>query len=170
MEKIFNYQPIIGLPPGSLGNFSLNYTITFTNQGTIYPAGVAAAGQTEILFNSAAGAVAGAVTPEIVTVTMDSGAFVCSSGTSNVYTGLLSREDVLNTSLQQPYTRHDASRLVGGSLSDKISSAIGHVLHHKGHHKHHKEHHEPLIGGLGAAISGGSMHNKHHKLHKHVRK
>ena len=99
---------------------------------------------------------------------MDSGVFCCSSGTSNVYTGLLSREDVLNCSLTQPYTRHDASRLIGGSISDKISSAIGHVLHHKGHHKHHKEHHEPLTGGLGAAVSGGAVH--HHKLHKHVRK
>ena len=38
--------------PGSLGNFSLNYTITFTNQGTNYPAGVAAVGGSSILFNS----------------------------------------------------------------------------------------------------------------------
>jgi hypothetical protein len=75
--------------PGSLGNFSLNYSITFTNQGTTYPPGVAGAGQGGIYFNSNAGGVAGAVIPEILTVTMDSGSFVCSSGTSNVYTGLL---------------------------------------------------------------------------------
>jgi hypothetical protein len=166
--------------PGSLGNFSLNYTITFTNQGTNYPAGAIAAGAESILFNSTAGGVAGAVTPEIVTVTMDSGVFCCSSGSSNVYTGLLSREDVLNCSLTQPYTRHDASRLIGGSISDKISSAVGHVLYKKGHHKHHKEHHDIVGSGLGCAISGGSLGSSvsggavhshhHHKLHKHVRK
>ena len=115
---------------------------------------------------------AGAVTPEIVTVTMDSGVFCCSSGSSNVYTGLLSREDVLNCSLTQPYTRHDAERLIGGSISDKISSAIGHVLHKKGHHKHHKEHHDIVGGSLGSAVSGGNImaSHHHHKLHKHVRK
>ena len=152
--------------PGSLGNFSLNYSITFTNQGTIYPAGVAGAGQTFIGFNSNAGGVQGAVIPEILTVTMDSGSFVCSSGTSNVYTGLLSREDVLNTSLQQPYTRHDIARLVGGSLNDKISSAVGHVLHHRGHHGHHSG------GSLGEAVSAGSMGAavSGGKLHKHLRK
>jgi hypothetical protein len=155
--------------PGSLGNFSLNYSITFTNQGTTYPAGIAAGGPTQYLFNSNAGGVDGAVIPEILTVTMDSGSFVCSSGTSNVYTGLLSREDVLNTSLQQPYTRHDISRLVGGSLYDKMSSSVGHVLSHKGHHRQHAGGSlgEAVSGGLGAAISGGAMH---HKLSKHLRK
>jgi hypothetical protein len=152
--------------PGSLGNFSLNYSITFTNQGTAYPAGVAAGAPTEYLFNSTVGGVNGSVIPEILTVTMDSGSFVCSSGTSNVYTGLLSREDVLNTSLQQPYTRHDVARLVGGSLYDKMSSSVGEALASRGHHKHHVQ------GGLGAAISAGSMGAavSGGKLHKHVKR
>ena len=155
--------------PGSLGNFSLNYSITFTNQGTTYPTGVAAGAPTEYLFNSNAGGVDGSVIPEILTVTMDSGSFVCSSGTSNVYTGLLSREDVLNTSLQQPYTRHDISRLVGGSLYDKMSSSVGEALASRGHHRHHAGGSlgEAISGGLGSAISGGASH---HKLSKHVRK
>ena len=139
--------------PGSLGNFSLNYTITVTNQGTNY---ANAAGEypytaplRSVYFPTTAGD--GVITPEIVTVTMDSGAFVCSAGTANVYTGLLSKENVLQASTQPPYTGTDVDRLVGGSISDKINSSIGAILHRKGHHR------PMLMGGIGTGVSGGSL-------------
>jgi hypothetical protein len=155
------------LAPGSLGNYNFSYTITVTNQGTLYPAGGIGAAAGNIVYPGAIGGVNGAIQPEMVMVTMDSGVFVNSVGTSSVFTGLLSKKDVLNTSMQQPYTRNDVERLVGGSIHDKLHSAIGHVLHHKGHHRSHKS--ESVVGGsLGTAVSGGAMHH-HSKLHKHLK-
>jgi hypothetical protein len=165
------------LAPGSLGNFNLQFDITVANQSTFYaidatpliPAG------TVIGFNGnqAAGTPnIGVVTPEILTITMNSGVFVCDRGTSSVYEGLLSKQDVLDASQQAPYTRHDIDRLVGGSIHDKLKSTIGHLMHKKGHHHAHK-----VGGGMGAAVSGGSMGasvsggsmHHHSKIHKHVK-
>ena len=77
---------------------------------------------------------------------MNSGVFVCDLGTSSIYEGLLSKQDVLDASQQSPYSRHDVERLIGGSIHDKIKSTIGHIMHKKGHHHAHK-----VGGAMGAA-------------------
>jgi hypothetical protein len=181
------------LAPGSIGNFNLQFSLNVINQATIYPvAGTLANGAQQLgvaetyissiqgvnngAWVGAGGGVAGQdyqnIIPELVVIPMQSGTFVCDRGTSNVYESLLTKEDVLNTSEQLPYTRHDVARLVGGSMIDKIKTSMGHVLHrHKTHHNH-KEH----GGAMGASVSGGSMGSAvsggavHHKLHKHIRK
>jgi len=161
----------------SLGNFNLQFQISVVNQSLTYQTAIGAnipAG-TVIGFpgNQAAGQPNnGIVSPEILTICMDSGVFVSSMGTSSVYTGLLSKQNVLDASQQAPYTRHDVERLVGGSIHDKLLSSIGHIMHKKGHHHAHKHHHKEMSGGgLGASTSGGSMHHHHHhsKIHKHIK-
>jgi len=159
------------LSPGSLGSFQIQFSLQVANQTTTYTQ----AASNEIPANTTIGFPSGAtgITPELVLITMNSGVFVCDRGTSSVYEGLLSKQDVLDASMQPPYTSHDVQRLVGGSIHDKLKSAIGHVMHKKGHHhahRHHK-HHEEIGGSLGASTSGGSMHHHHHtsKIHKHIK-
>jgi len=91
--------------PGSLGSFSLQVNLNCVNQS--------------------ASAIA---SQELVIITMNSGCFVCERGASSVFTGLLTKSDVLETSSQQPYYRSDAERLVGGGWFDTLKSVIGRVL------------------------------------------
>lgn len=146
--------------PGSLGNFNLQFKLGITNQSTSYPAG-------SIATNAIVGST---VTPELVICTMNSGVMALDRGTANIYTGILTKEDVLNTSAQMPYTNSDVQRLVGGTLHDHIKSSIGHMLHKAHpHHHHHRDAgnlSEINGGAMGASVSGGKMH---HKLHKHLK-
>lgn len=68
------------------------------------------------------------ITPEIVLVTMNSGVFVNERGTSSVYTGILTKADVLDASSQEPYTRSDVARMVGGGFLDNLKSVAGKLL------------------------------------------
>jgi len=88
---------------GSLGNFNLQMNITCRNN-TTYDAG------------------AGEV--EIVLITMNSGVFVCERGTSATYTGILTKQDVLEASAQEYYTHDDVKRIVGGGFWDSIKSGV----------------------------------------------
>jgi len=166
------------LAPGSLGNFNLQFQINVTNQSTTYTnaASDLIKSGTTIGFPPPANSTStiGTVTPELVLVTLNSGVFVSDRGTSSVYEGILSKQDVLDASEQSPYTRHDVDRLIGGSIHDKLKSSIGYLLHRKGHHHAHKHHtkteEKPLSvfgGALGASVSGGTMH--HHRVHKHIK-
>ena len=104
----------------------------------------------------------------MVIITLNSGVLVNDRGTSNIYTGLLNREDVLKTSSEQPYTRSDVVRLVGGSVNERLKSAFGHAIHHH-HHRHIKGGEMGMAtsgGAMGMATSGGA---KHHKLKKHIK-
>jgi hypothetical protein len=170
------------LAPGSLGNYSLSFNITVANQSLIYVASPSTQipGGTCIGFNgtilpsapNTPAANAGVITPEILTITMNSGVFVCDRGTSSVYEGLLSKQDVLDASQQAPYTRNDIQRLIGGSIHDRLKSSVGYLMHKKGHHHSHK------VGGsmgasvsggsMGASVSGGAIHH-HSKIHRHVK-
>ena len=132
--------------PGCLGNFNLQFTLQIYNQSLTQPL----------------------VNPELVIITLNSGVLVNDRGTSNIYTGLLNREDVLKTSSEQPYTRSDVVRLVGGSVNERLKSAFGHAIHHH-HHRHIKGGEMGMAtsgGAMGMATSGGA---KHHKLKKHIK-
>ena len=61
---------------------------------------------------------------ELVIVTMNSGVFVNERGTSSTYTGILTKQDVLDASKQQAYTKSDVARLVGGGFLDMVKSGV----------------------------------------------
>jgi hypothetical protein len=166
------------LAPGSLGNYSLAFNLTVVNQSITYvaAASVQIPANTTIGFNGnippVAGVVpagAGIVTPEILTITMQSGVFVSDRGVSSLYEGLLNKGDVLDASQQAPYTRNDVQRLIGGSIHDRLKSSIGYLMHKKGHHHSNKSGASSVSGGsLGASVSGGGM-THHSKIHRHVK-
>ena len=83
---------------GSLGNFNLQINLQVSNQLPY------------------------AVTPEIVIITMNSGIFVNERGTSSTYTGILTKQDVLEASSQEPMYQSSVKRLVGGSFLDTLKS------------------------------------------------
>jgi hypothetical protein len=58
---------------------------------------------------------------------MNSGVFVCERGTSSTYTGILTKQDVLEASQQDHYTHDDVKRLVGGGFFDSIKSGLSHL-------------------------------------------
>lgn len=87
--------------PGSLGNFNLQFTLDCY---TYSPYGI---NDNEY---------------ELVVTTMNSGCFVTEKGQSSVYTGLLTKNDVLNANAMEPITMNDFSRMVGGSFWDTLKS------------------------------------------------
>ena len=165
---------------GSLGSFNVQFQINVTNQSTTYTTGASdtITTGTTIGFPAPAGSggPVGTITPELVLVTLESGLFCSNMGTSSTFLGILSKQDVLDASMQSPYTRHDVDRLIGGSIHDKLKSSIGYLLHRKGHHHAHRHHKTEEKGGsLGAAVSGGSIGDysggsmHHHRVHKHIK-
>jgi len=86
------------LTNGSLGAFSLQFNITVENNGTTQ------------------------YQPEIVVICQNSGVFVTQSGSSSIFTGVLSKQMVLDTvSNQEAFDSAEYDRLVGGM---KMSSAL----------------------------------------------
>jgi hypothetical protein len=79
---------------GSLGNFQLQFNLNVFNQS------------------------AGAYSPELVVITVNSGVFVTERGQSSVYTGILTKSDVLEASQQEPYSQMMIRRKVGGAHLD----------------------------------------------------
>jgi hypothetical protein len=88
---------------GSLGNFNLQCDVVVENNTTY---------------------AAAASDWELVLITMNSGVFVCERGTSATYTGILTKQDVLEASAQEYYTHDDVKRLVGGGFWDSIKSGV----------------------------------------------
>ena len=88
---------------GSLGNFNLQVKLTCVNNNNYSLSGE---------------------TVELVLITMNSGVFVCERGTSSTYTGILTKQDVLEASQQDHYTHDDVKRLVGGGIFDMIKSGV----------------------------------------------
>ena len=94
--------------PGSLGNFNLQFSLDLENYtSTDWSTGNPL---------------------ELVLITMNSGVFVCERGTSSIFTGLLTKQDVLDASTQVPYTGSEVKRMVGGGWFDKLKSVAGAVL------------------------------------------
>ena len=90
--------------PGSLGNFNIQFNVNVTNNSN------------------------DAVTPELVLITMNSGVFICERGTSQTYTGILTKQDVMETSQQEPYKRSDVMRMMGGGFLDTLKSLASSLL------------------------------------------
>jgi hypothetical protein len=89
---------------GSLGNFNLQFNVTVANYSAI---DYSSAGTTKL---------------ELVLVTMNSGVAAFERGTTSVFTGILTKQDVLDASQQEPYSTSEVKRLVGGAFGDKLKS------------------------------------------------
>jgi hypothetical protein len=61
---------------------------------------------------------------ELVVMCMNSGLFVNNLGSSSTYIGILSKNDVLEASTKEPYSRTDVQRMVGGGFLDGLSSVF----------------------------------------------
>ena len=62
---------------------------------------------------------------ELVVVPMNSGILVCERGSCAVYTGLLTRQDVIDTvTEQEPYTKGSIRRMVGSCFLDTLKSGL----------------------------------------------
>ena len=90
--------------PGSLGSFNLEVAVTVVNN----QAEAWAANQWELFI-----------------VPMNSGIFVNERGTSSVYTALLTKQDVLETSVQEHYSHGTIKRMIGGGFLNSLKSAMG---------------------------------------------
>jgi len=132
---------------GSLGNFNLQIQLQVYNQFSY------------------------AITPEICLITMNSGIFVNERGTSSTYTGILTKQDVLEASSQEPLFQSSVKRLVGGGFMDSMKSLIRHAMPHvlphvlkygkeqlgKSSHPGAKMAHDAMqMAGLGASGGGAS--------------
>ena len=67
---------------------------------------------------------------EICVITMNSGVIVTSSGQTQVYTGLLTRQDVIDCSQTQAVFHDDVHRMVGGSFWDSAKSVLAKIAPH----------------------------------------
>jgi len=93
---------------GSLGNFNLQFALDVEN----YIEAPTTSG----------GAAPTSMPIELVLITLNSGLFVCEKGQSAVYTGILTKDDVLSAATQTPHSSGDVERMVGGGLLDKLGS------------------------------------------------
>jgi hypothetical protein len=56
---------------------------------------------------------------------MNSGIYAIERGVANLYTGLLTKADVLDASeKQEPYTRGTVKRMIGGGFLDTLKSSL----------------------------------------------
>ena len=113
------------LASGSLGQYSIQFNITLYNQTL------------------------NAITPEVVMIAVNSGLFVSYSGSSSIYSGILSKSDVLNCKMnEEPVSETDIRRLVGHGFMDKLKRMPSSVVNFIG--QHHK--------ALGALAKKGLAH------------
>ena len=75
---------------------------------------------------------------ELVLITMNSGVFAIERGTSQTYTAILSRADVLAVSSRPQYSKSGLARLVGGGVEDSVKALA-----------------RPLMEAVGMGTSGG---------------
>jgi len=101
--------------PGSLGNFQLQFTCQLQAGGV----------------GDAEGNAFEANTLETVLVVMNSGIMVTERGQTSTYTGILTKQDVLDASQQQPFGRMSVKRIVGSGHCDSgraLPASIGHAM------------------------------------------
>ena len=145
---ILNFAEVIQLTeeyyaPGSLGSFNLQVAVNVVNN------------QAEV-WNASQW--------ELFVVPMNSGIFVNERGTSSVYTALLTKQDVLETSVQEHYSHGTIKRMIGGGFLNSLKSAMGwissklpHVRNALGKidHPYAKVGHE-VLKTMGYGRSGGA--------------
>jgi hypothetical protein len=107
------------------------------------------------------------VVPEVCIVLVNSGLFTTVQGTSQIFTGILTKEMVLRTKEQNPVphlTSDDYKRLVGGKLENMGMARMGRL-----HHGVRKVGGVPSGGVMsGGIVSGGQVSGGRSKLSKHL--
>lgn len=88
------------LAPGSLGNFQLSLTMSVTNQSTL------------------------SQQVELVIIAVNSGFMVTQMGQSAVYTGVLTREAVLDAKMTKGMSSSYYDRMIGGKLLNRVCSSV----------------------------------------------
>jgi hypothetical protein len=106
---VLNFADVLQLTeeyyaPGSLGSFNLQMKLNVRNNT-----------KTAL----------GANDYELVIIPMNTGVFVNEKGTSSTFIALLTKEDVIQASSQEPYTNFEVKRMVGGSFLSGLKSSLG---------------------------------------------
>lgn len=136
------------LSSSSLGQFNFQFNINVTNNYSF------------------------TVQPEVVVITANSGIFVNQAGTSTIYTGLLTKQLVLDAKDQKevdPVMSAEFKRMTGGKLHHQACSALKGMIK-----RHHKKggFASGAVSGSGmssGAVSGAAMSAAgRHKLHKYL--
>jgi hypothetical protein len=128
------------LSSGSIGQFLFQFNITLKN-------------------NTAA-----TFQPEIVVICCNSGVFTTVSGSSNIYTGLLTKQMVLDAKEKRdvrPVEEAVYRRMIGGKLAHGMASAIKRMPFISS--KHLMSGVRPDAGMVGMGHSGGKMGSRLHK-------
>ena len=127
--------------PGSLGNFTLRVSVDIENQ-------------TEVNTTSDKPL-------DLSIITQNSGIFVSERGSSSIYTGILTKQDVLDASKQTAWSKSDVKRMTGGGFLDNLK-AIGSksVEHLPGVAKAVGQHLLCGSGEVGAGLVGAGRKRK----------
>ena len=107
LNPVYDFSLPSYLSSSSLGQYQLQFNLTVENQFDY------------------------SIIPEICIVTINSGVFATQQGTSQIFTGILTKEQVLRTKEQNPVP-HLASteyrRLVGGKLQNRGMGSLGKMV------------------------------------------
>jgi hypothetical protein len=106
---VLNFADVLQLTeeyyaPGSLGSFNLQMKLNVRNNTKT------ALGPSDY---------------ELIIIPMNTGVFVNEKGTSSTFIALLTKEDVIQASSQEPYTNFEVKRMVGGSFLSGLKSSLG---------------------------------------------
>ena len=99
--------------PGSLGSFQLQFNVQVDNYTWQTPPGFTASPS---------------LTPEIVVIPVNSGIMVTERGQSSSYTGILTKSDVLDAALQEPYSQMMVKRIIGHGHGDSSKALPKHIM------------------------------------------
>jgi hypothetical protein len=97
------------------------------------------------------------ITPEILVITANSGIFVTQAGSSVIYTGILTKQMVVDTKAEQsidPIHSAEYKRMIGGKLHHMNSGVVKRMAKHLGKKLH-------LHGGISGASSGAGKMGKY---------
>jgi hypothetical protein len=128
MNPVFDFSLPSYLSASSLGQYQFQFNLRVSNQ---YDFSI--------------------VQPEICIITINSGIFATQQGTSQIFTGILTKEQVLRTKEQNPVPHLDSveyKRMVGGKLQNR---GMGNVM------KMIKEMRMKIPGAVSVPSSGGAM-------------
>jgi hypothetical protein len=127
LNPVYNFSLPSYLSSSSLGQYQFQFNLTVTNQ---YDFSIAQ--------------------PEICIITMNSGLFATQQGTSQIFTGILTKEQVLRTKEQNPVPHlasNEYKRMVGGKLINRGMGSLKKMI-------------PKLLSGIamsGSGSSGGGM-------------
>ena len=150
LDPVYDFSLPSYLSAGSLGQYQLQMNIQVYNQFPIN------------------------ITPEIIIITQNSGFFCLQTGTASIFTGVLTKETVLNSKESNPVSHIDSDsldRMVGGNLFDRGASSMGKLVHH---FKKHILPNIPAAAALvsemsGSGSSGAGFSGAGRRIGKHLR-